>query len=54
MNIKQIVEKYLEFCKDKDEGYIYDETYEFLSELSRGDSCELMDYLVKLYKEEKL
>jgi predicted ABC-type ATPase len=44
---KTRVENYKKFIEGQDENWIYDETYRFLEDLSRGEMCEIMDYLVK-------
>lgn len=46
--IRIIVERYEKFIEGHDEDWIYDSSYEFFNDLSRGEIQELMDYLVKL------
>jgi hypothetical protein len=45
--INTIVENYKKFIEGQDEDWIYDNTYVFLEDLSRGEMCEIMDCLVK-------
>ena len=40
-------EKYLKWKDSHDEGYVYDEIFNFVDGLSRGDMCEIMDYYAR-------
>lgn len=45
--MKDIIERYKKFIEGHDEGWVYDETYEFFNDLTRGELCRIMDYLIK-------
>lgn len=45
--MKDIVKKYLKYIEGHDEDWIYDYINEFFATLSRGELCEIMDYLVE-------
>jgi len=45
MGIKAIAEKWIEWCKDKDEGWVYDMSDEFCCTLSRGELCDVFDFI---------
>lgn len=47
--MEEVIKKYKEWKKDKDEDYIYDETYSFLSSLYRGELDKFMRDVEKIY-----
>lgn len=49
--MKDIVEEYKKFIEGHDEDWVYDMTYEFFNTLSRGELCEIADYLMEQFKE---
>lgn len=49
-----IIKQWAEWKKGKDEGYIYDECSEFLSQLSRGEICSFLDELESLFSYDKM
>jgi len=50
--MREILDEYNKFCEGKDEDWIYDMTYEFLDNLTRGQGCMLMEFVKKALLEE--
>lgn len=53
MTIEEIVNKYREWKEGKDSDWVYDETYDFVEQLSRGEILRIMQTLESLYPVEE-